>query len=775
MKKTILLSLCLLFMTGTFAFGYAVTGRVLDASGNGVSGASVYIDCYPSSGSAHHDTDTSGTYGGYAGGWALCNCNGEKMVVKAVKGNQSGTVTWTASGVADVKNVTISQPMPATAELHCEAEPMAIEEPYSTQVAQVQFYMQPYATPLLVNGGHTTMHYNTETMSCTGVSPMAPFTFSEPPIIDPVTGTIDVQANAPPGMYIPVPNGVSPTPFFSIEFEAQDFNLPGTVSYVTLTSSEIETEGGGMISAFPSQTECVLGEPEGCKPYFMIDSQSEWAEALASEWLDASISPMLESEWDNYIAQWNDPESETESEPYPDTTFMPAELWVYGGGGGGAAEPCDAGLVMAWGPDDPPTGEYASAWKYDYGMDPDLRNSTIKVTITAPQFGIAGVQINAVSFAITDVAGLRRSWWWNVGNPPAPIQWNTPTTVTINTAKTGLMATTPIASGYMNAAGFNLAQSQSFDVDENGAWIFGSQPIPPPGKPTFGGMWNYWHNLLVTRNIGGPPGVISKWYIKYTQPPVVIDPNEEPPQISGWDELSDYEQRPVMADDFPCYDDRPITDIHWWGSFLGWSQPYPPQLPSAFHIGIWTDVPDPDPCDIDTFSHPKELIWENYCDNYVWNFVGYDVDPRNADPTFDNEACFQFTQLLSEDEWFQQEPLEDSNQPNIYWLSIAPIWAGQTTDYQWGWKTRKHIFQDDAVRIQDATTWPVALGSHWTGGVPLQYPEWPGGGETWDLAFELTTNMPDPNKPASADLNGDRFVDFFDFAIFANQWLTTVP
>jgi len=155
-------------------------------------------------------------------------------------------------------------------------------------------------------------------------------------------------------------------------------------------------------------------------------------------------------------------------------------------------------------------------------------------------------------------------------------------------------------------------------------------------------------------------------------------------------------------------------------------------------------------------------------------FVGYDVDPYERSE-YDNEACFQFTQLLSEDEWFQQEPLEDSNQPNIYWLSIAPIWDGQTTDYQWGWKTREHIFQDDAVRIQGASTWPVTLGSQWTGGVPLQYPEWPQEGETWDLAFELTTNKADPNQPASADLNGDHFVDLFDFAIFANQWLTIVP
>ncbi|MHC4547098.1 MAG: DUF7901 domain-containing protein [Planctomycetota bacterium] len=123
-----------------------------------------------------------------------------------------------------------------------------------------------------------------------------------------------------------------------------------------------------------------------------------------------------------------------------------------------------------------------------------------------------------------------------------------------------------------------------------------------------------------------------------------------------------------MADDWQCKDDRPVTDIHWWGSFLGWGEPYPPPiLPSAFHIGIWTNTR----AGVDaSFSHPDHLIWENFCDNWVWNFYGYDEDPRQADPDF-KETCFQFNQLLSEDEWFYQEP----NEPNtIYWLSIAAIY-----------------------------------------------------------------------------------------------------
>jgi hypothetical protein len=603
------------------------------------------------------------------------------------------------------------------------------------------------------------------------VSSAPPFEILES-FIDPGSGTVEVRASSMAGP-VEVPTGENPIPFFEMQMEAGSFQPPGTKSNITLLSSEIDAEIQGnpqKISAFPSKTEYVFGEPSECQAYFLLDSMLQWDKALHSQWPDPFIKALPESEWNDYMSQWNDPDSEIEGQPYPETTFLPPELWVYEGGGSGGTDPCDGGLVMGWGEDNPDTGDYASAWRYDYGDDPDLRNSTITITVTAPQFGVSGVQINAVSFAITDTMGRRRSWWWNVGNPPAAIQWNTPTTITINTAVTGSSAASPTATGYMNTAGFDLSQAQCFDVDENGSWVFNSVPVPPPGTSNFVGLWNYWHNLMVTRNVGGEEGVVSKWYVKYSQPPVLIDPNKEPPAISGWDEVSDYQQGPVMADDFPCYDDRPITDIHWWGSFKGWDQPEPPRLPDAFHIGIWTDFPDPDPDDPSTYSHPETLIWENYCDNYVWNFVGYDVDPYQR-PEYENETCFQFTQLLSEDEWFQQEPLEDPDQPNIYWLSIAPIWAdGMQPEYPWGWKTREHTFQDDAVRIRDASIWPVRLGSQWTGGEPVEVE-----GQSWDLAFELTTNAPGEPDPPSADFTGDDWVDFEDFAIFADQWLTTGP
>lgn len=465
-----------------------------------------------------------------------------------------------------------------------------------------------------------------------------------------------------------------------------------------------------------------LGVTAFGSPYFLIDSASEWQGALSS----GKISPMASAQWGDYMLQWGvDLE---EGGPYPPNEFVPASLpygQLYMSPGGSPGYPSDAGLVMVWQPRSPTTpGSYSSAWKYHYGADPNLNNCTINVTVTPPQFGLTG-QINAVSFGIQDINGNIRAWYWNCG--PGGLPWNVPTTITINTALTGLAAANPVATGYANNPLFSLANSQSFIVDENVQWVGGPMPVPPP-PGQLPGVWNYWHNLVVTPNIQPKYPDPVKW----SQPVVEVTPPTTPPTFNGWDERSMYYQQPICADDWECTDPRPVTDIHWWGSFIGWTQPDPPPLPTAFHIGIWTDVPA-NPPNI-PFSHPGTLVWQNYCTSYVWNFAGYDRDPRG---TTTNEACFQFNQWLQPSEYFYQDPGPTGR--NVYWVSIAAVYpTGQTPQYPWGWKTRPHFFNDDAVRITQVTpAWPPAIGSTWAAGTHITYPT----DVSWDLAFELTTNQ----------------------------------
>jgi hypothetical protein len=270
------------------------------------------------------------------------------------------------------------------------------------------------------------------------------------------------------------------------------------------------------------------------------------------------------------------------------------------------------------------------------------------------------------------------------------------------------------------------------------------------------------------------PGLSYKDDVKWSQPPVKDDWG----CIEGWDEVSDYNRAPIpiVADDWLCKDDRPIKGIHWWGSFIGWTEPNqapPDEMPDAFHIGIWTDVPDPDPNEPNTFSHPGELIWDKICDSYVWSFAGCDVDPRKITGI---DACFRFDQLLSQDEWFYQDPNNDDG--TVYWLSIAAIYEeGLEPNFPWGWKTRPDCCIDDAVRIQglDGGQWPPEIGSIWENGEPIEYPE----GASWDMAFVLTANReyslrrwswPD-EEAAIADVHTDGIIDFRDYAILANHWL----
>ncbi|MEZ4524292.1 MAG: hypothetical protein R2941_00025 [Desulfobacterales bacterium] len=469
-------------------------------------------------------------------------------------------------------------------------------------------------------------------------------------------------------------------------------------------------------------------------PFFQMDSHEEWIWALSpNNQEDPMIRPLGTEEWEKYMMQCR--EFQQEGEPYPDTAFMPAELSVWPGEPGTPFS--DAGIFMFWGEKELPAGNYASAWMLDYRVDPDLSNATITVTVTPP--GPPYPPITAISFGIQDINGNIRSWWWSV---PAPIPYNVPTTVTINTSLTGITAANPVAGGYASNPAFDITKSQFFLADENAAWVGGPVSVPPFGTslPRF---WNYWHNLSVKPNY---PGVYKGYYVKWTQPPVEIEKNI----INGWDEKSLYREQPIIADDWQCKDNRPVTDIHWWGSFLGWNQTaLPPVIPGKFHIGIWTDVPAGPNAE---FSHPGELIWENYCDSFVWNFAGYDRDPRGE---FKDEACFQFNQLLSQDEWFFQEP-DPTGAGRVYWLSIAAIYEDNAeVKYPWGWKTRPHFFNDDAVRIYktvnpDGSIWPnqLQIGAKWLEGQPI---EWEG--VSWDMAFELTTNAPDPNEPP--DLPGD--------------------
>ena len=198
----------------------------------------------------------------------------------------------------------------------------------------------------------------------------------------------------------------------------------------------------------------------------------------------------------------------------------------------------------------------------------------------------------------------------------------------------------------------------------------------------------------------------------------------------------------AVADDFRCLGTMPITSIHWWGSYYGWEGPEAPVFaPIGWRIGFWSNVAE-DPCDPNTFSYPKELLWQMEVDV---NRVDETVVGRDSFPQHPSDTCFQYYVELEPNEIFRQDDYNNLTEDNIYWISIAAIYHKgiANVEYPWGWKTRSQHWMDDAVTFE--MNEPPQIGmildpcdSNMT---PIKDDAF-GVMESYDMAFELDT---DPN------------------------------
>ena len=191
----------------------------------------------------------------------------------------------------------------------------------------------------------------------------------------------------------------------------------------------------------------------------------------------------------------------------------------------------------------------------------------------------------------------------------------------------------------------------------------------------------------------------------WSQPPPVVSAVEmytfETGHVSS--SLNTHE---IAADDWQLPGDQPITGIHWWGTYDGWTETYPPgDQPLAFHLGIWTNRPDPEPYNFDTFAHPDVLVWETYCTSWTWALAGYETGEKGEL----GETCFQFTHLLSQDEWFRAPEAGTAGgaEPTVYWLSVTAVYdtkPGAETKVPanaWAWKTRPEATDAAGTVIQE--------------------------------------------------------------------------
>lgn len=219
--------------------------------------------------------------------------------------------------------------------------------------------------------------------------------------------------------------------------------------------------------------------------------------------------------------------------------------------------------------------------------------------------------------------------------------------------------------------------------------------------------------------------------IKWSQPPVY--PDEPSYQFWGWDQVSIYGDTVIVADDWLCSELKPVTEIHWWGSYHWWGSNIPtgPGTPTGFHIGIWTDIPAGTGT---SWSHPGEMIWEATVPRSSLNetFAGLDLHP---DYPGMEDGVFEYTYQIPEENWFYQLP-----NVGIYWLSIAAVYADEPS-LIWGWLSREPSWNDAAVKIYDPTS-PV-LGNIFISGDPIE----DSSESAWDMSFVLLSDSPVISTP----------------------------
>lgn len=158
------------------------------------------------------------------------------------------------------------------------------------------------------------------------------------------------------------------------------------------------------------------------------------------------------------------------------------------------------------------------------------------------------------------------------------------------------------------------------------------------------------------------------------------------PDPQGWDVLAAAPR--VLADDWRCSQTGPVTDVHFWGSWLSDEVAEIERI----HISIHEDDPSP------PYSRPGDLLWERdfYPGDWTERLDGTGAqgwyDPFNQTWNKpDHINFYQYNIVDIFDPFFQQEG-------TIYWLDIS-VSVKEEDDVirQWGWKTSLNHYNDDAV------------------------------------------------------------------------------
>lgn len=191
----------------------------------------------------------------------------------------------------------------------------------------------------------------------------------------------------------------------------------------------------------------------------------------------------------------------------------------------------------------------------------------------------------------------------------------------------------------------------------------------------------------------------------------------------------------TLADDFRCTETGPISDIHFWGSWIN-DQVY---TGVQFKLSIHADIP----ATPTSFSRPQfPPLWERVLAPSAQRV--YSELPSSLPPEqFYNPNTHQF---IGTDRQIWQYNFTDILDPfiqekgKIYWLDVQAL-IPQGIPVLFGWKTTNPTitphFNDDAVYWDTAAPGPGMPPIE--GPFPLEYPtSHQFGGQSMDLAFVIT-------------------------------------
>ncbi len=309
------------------------------------------------------------------------------------------------------------------------------------------------------------------------------------------------------------------------------------------------------------------------------------------------------------------------------------------------------------------------------------------------------------------------------------------------------------------------------DFDANGTWDDPSERIVPSATPVNPGVNNFAVGIPSTAAAGisygrfryssvgglppdgpGPDGEVEDYRI-FIQEPLENIKWYQPPDLDNTG--IDVDMFPLgfpdvdgLADDFLCRESGPITDIHFWASFM---EDNVPDLPfQIFEITIYSDIPAGVYA---PWSMPGEILWRHYVD--PGGYLVRQITDNNPEDYYfpaqqawfndDHFNCYQYDFFIPPESAFVQV------EGIIYWLGIRDL--SYTGEYRFGWKTCElgTRWNDDATYLCD----PPAF---WC---DIHYPQ---GHEfmdlSLDLAFALSTEAPCDCDPGEA--NGDGTYNIFD-------------